>query len=281
MQSISLKYCGHSRHIYRCAAIPLKIVTDQCLFLQGFTVFLTLAGASPAFQICRYFLCHLFKGDFFCFLQMHQVDKIVSFRSFHRTGNHSRFQIGKSFHKFRPEFIHPDQSDLPAALGIFCIRIGFDDLLKTLGICTFQLFCDLPAGCMGIRPGSAAMAFVRAAADDAYERLIWPSMERETRSMLTDTACEGAIKMFGLNLKPLLMQPPVKGKHTMGLDPGYRNGCKVAVVDGTGKVLDTAVVYPTFNDNKKREAITKLSALIKKHGVEHIAIGNGTASRET
>ncbi len=134
---------------------------------------------------------------------------------------------------------------------------------------------------MVIRPGSAAMAFVRAAADDAYERLIWPSMERETRSLLTDTACEGAIKMFGLNLKPLLMQPPVKGKVTMGLDPGYRNGCKVAVVDGTGKVLDTTVVYPTFNDNKKREAITKLSALVKKYGVEHIAIGNGTASRET
>ena len=132
-----------------------------------------------------------------------------------------------------------------------------------------------------IRPGSAAMAFVRAAADDAYERLIWPSMERETRSLLTDTACEGAIKMFGLNLKPLLMQPPVKGKVTMGLDPGYRNGCKVAVVDGTGKVLDTTVVYPTFSENKKQEAITKLSALIRKYGVEHIAIGNGTASRET
>ena len=132
-----------------------------------------------------------------------------------------------------------------------------------------------------IRPGSPAMGFVRAAADDAYERLIWPSMERETRSMLTDAACEGAIKMFGLNLKPLLMQPPVKGKVTMGLDPGYRNGCKVAVVDGTGKVLDTTVVYPTFSENKKQEAITKLSALIRKYGVEHIAIGNGTASRET
>ena len=132
-----------------------------------------------------------------------------------------------------------------------------------------------------IRPGSASMAFVRAAADDAYERLIWPSMERETRNSLTDTACEGAIRMFGLNLKPLLMQPPVKGKVTMGLDPGYRNGCKVAVVDGTGKVLDTAVVYPTFSENKKQEAITKLSGLIRKFGVEHIAIGNGTASRET
>ena len=132
-----------------------------------------------------------------------------------------------------------------------------------------------------IKPGSRAMAFVRAAADDAYDRLIWPSMERETRAALTDTACEGAIKMFALNLRPLLMQPPVKGKVTMGLDPGYRNGCKVAVVDGTGKVLDTAVVYPTFSAGKKAEAIRILSGLVRKHGVEHIAIGNGTASRET
>ena len=132
-----------------------------------------------------------------------------------------------------------------------------------------------------IKPGSRAMAFVRAAADDAYDRLIWPSMERETRAALTDTACEGAIKMFALNLRPLLMQPPVKGKVTMGLDPGYRNGCKVAVVDGTGKVLDTAVVYPTSSAGKKAEAIRILSGLVRRHGVEHIAIGNGTASRET
>ncbi len=132
-----------------------------------------------------------------------------------------------------------------------------------------------------VRPGSPAMAFVRAAADDAYDRLIFPSMERETRSALTDTADEGAIRMFALNLKPLLMQRPVKGKVTMGLDPGYRNGCKVAVVDGTGKVLDTAVVYPTFSEARKKEAIRVLSALVRKHGVAHIAIGNGTASRET
>ena len=130
-------------------------------------------------------------------------------------------------------------------------------------------------------PGAAAMAFVRAAADDAYDRLIQPSMEREIRNHLTDQANEGAIHMFALNLKPLLMQPPVKGKVTMGLDPGYRMGCKVAVVDGTGKVLDTTVVYPTHGERQKQECITKLAALIKKHGVEHIAIGNGTASRET
>ena len=132
-----------------------------------------------------------------------------------------------------------------------------------------------------IRPGSPYMAFVRAACDDAYDRLIFPSMERETRSALTDIADEGAIRMFGLNLKPLLMQPPVKGKVTMGLDPGYRNGCKVAVVDSTGKVLDTAVVYPTFSEARKQEAIRTLSALVRKHKVENIAIGNGTASRET
>ena len=130
-------------------------------------------------------------------------------------------------------------------------------------------------------PGSAAMEFIKSAAEDAYDRLLFPSLEREARSTLTDAACEGAIGQFALNLRPLLMQPPVKGKVTMGLDPGYRMGCKVAVVDGTGKVLDTAVVYPTYGEKQKNEAIMTLSRLIKKHGVEHIAIGNGTASRET
>ena len=132
-----------------------------------------------------------------------------------------------------------------------------------------------------LRPGAPAMAFVRAAAEDAYDRLIFPSVEREMRNLLTENADEGAIHNFALNLKPLLMQPPVKGKVTMGLDPGYRNGCKVAVVDGTGKVLDTAVVYPTFSEKKKQETIDVLARLIKKHEVSHIAIGNGTASRET
>ncbi len=130
-------------------------------------------------------------------------------------------------------------------------------------------------------PGSRAMEFVKAAAEDAYDRLIFPSLERECRSALTEEASEGAVGQFALNLKPLLMQPPVKGKVTMGLDPGYRMGCKVAVVDGTGKVLDTAVVYPTHGERQKREAIAVLAKLIRKHGVEHIAIGNGTASRET
>ena len=129
-------------------------------------------------------------------------------------------------------------------------------------------------------PGRAAMDFVRAAADDAWDRLLKPSLEREIRNTLTEQADEGAIHNFALNLKPLLMQPPVKGFVTMGLDPGYRNGCKVAVVDATGKVLDTAVVYPTFNEKKKQEAIDTLARLVKRHGVQHIAIGNGTASRE-
>ena len=132
-----------------------------------------------------------------------------------------------------------------------------------------------------VKPGSAAMDFVKAAAEDAYDRLIYPSLEREMRASLTERADEGAIGQFALNLKPLLMQPPVKGKVTMGLDPGYRMGCKVAVVDGTGKVLDTAVVYPTYGERQKGEAIAALLKLIRKHGVEHIAIGNGTASRET
>lgn len=132
-----------------------------------------------------------------------------------------------------------------------------------------------------IKGNTNAADFIRQAAEDAYDRLIFPSLEREIRGDLTDSACEGAIGQFALNLRPLLMQPPVKGKVTMGLDPGYRNGCKVAVVDGTGKVLDTTVVYPTFSEKKKQEAIESLTRLVEKDNVEHLAIGNGTASRET
>ena len=132
-----------------------------------------------------------------------------------------------------------------------------------------------------LKPTAFVSPLVRAAAEDAYERLIFPSVQREIRSELTERACAGAIRNFALNLKPLLMQPPVKGFVTMGLDPGYRNGCKVAVVDPTGKVLATSVVYPTFSEKKKQEAILALSALMKRHSVRHIAIGNGTASRET
>ena len=132
-----------------------------------------------------------------------------------------------------------------------------------------------------LKPTMFVSQFVKAAAEDAYERLIFPSVQREIRSDLSDRAYGGAIHNFALNLKPLLMQPPVKGFVTMGLDPGYRNGCKVAVVDATGKVLATSVVYPTFSEKKKQEAIAILSGLMRKHAVSHIAIGNGTASRET
>ncbi len=134
---------------------------------------------------------------------------------------------------------------------------------------------------MALKPTMWVSAFVKAAAEDAFDRLIAPSAERELRNTLTDRAAESAISNFALNLKPLLMQRPVKGFVTMGLDPGYRNGCKVAIVDSTGRVLDTAVVYPTFSQRKKEEAIEQLSHMIRKHGVRHIAIGNGTASRET
>ena len=132
-----------------------------------------------------------------------------------------------------------------------------------------------------LKPTMYVSTLVRAAAEDAYDRLIFPSLQREIRNDLTDRASKGAIHNFALNLMPLLMQRPVKGFVTMGLDPGYRNGCKVAVVDPTGKVLATSVVYPTFNERKKQEAISTLSGLISRFGVQHIAIGNGTASRET
>lgn len=122
---------------------------------------------------------------------------------------------------------------------------------------------------------------LRATAEDAYTRLIFPSIEREIRSELTETASENAMKVFATNLKQLLMQPPVKGKTVLGLDPGYRTGCKVAVVDDTGKVLDTAVIYPTHSEQKIAQSKRRLLELIKKHDVDIISIGNGTASKET
>ena len=132
-----------------------------------------------------------------------------------------------------------------------------------------------------VKPGSPAMEFIKSVCDDSYDRLLEPSMERELRTALTDMANEQAIHNFALNLRPLLMQPPVKGAVTMGLDPGYSHGCKVAVVDPTGKVLDTAVVYPTFSKAKRAEAIETLRRLMDRYEVTHIALGNGTASRET
>ena len=122
---------------------------------------------------------------------------------------------------------------------------------------------------------------VKEAIDDGYERLLFPSLEREIRSSLTDMANEQAIKMFDSNLRPLLLQPPVKGKVVLGLDPAYRTGCKIAVVDPTGKVLDTCVIYPTPPQNKIEEAEEKLTEFINKYKVDIISIGNGTASKES
>lgn len=117
--------------------------------------------------------------------------------------------------------------------------------------------------------------------EDGYKRLISPSIEREIRNTLTERAEEQAIKVFGINLKPLLMQPPVKGKVVMGFDPAYRTGCKIAIVDETGKLLDYTTVYPTEPQNKVEETKKELIDLIKKYNVDIIAIGNGTASRES
>ena len=132
-----------------------------------------------------------------------------------------------------------------------------------------------------IKEGSPATDTVRAAAEDAYTRLIFPSIEREMRNELTEKASDSAIKVFSTNLRQLLMQPPVKNSVTIGLDPGYRTGCKVAVVDGTGKVLDTGVIYPAPPHSKIEEAKKTVTMLVKKHNVRTFAIGNGTASHET
>ena len=133
-----------------------------------------------------------------------------------------------------------------------------------------------------LKDGGESTKLVQEAAEDGYDRLIYPSIEREIRASLTERAGEQAIKMFEVNLKPLLMQPPVKDKVTLGLDPAYRTGCKIAVVDGTGKVLDKTVVYPTPGPKQNVGAAkVKLKELIAKYGVEIISIGNGTASKES
>ncbi len=131
------------------------------------------------------------------------------------------------------------------------------------------------------RPHHPFRTLLEEVAEDAWDRLIFPSLEREVRKALTDQAAEQAIRTFALNLRPLLMQPPVKGKVTLGFDPAYRTGCKLAVVDGNSKVLDTAVIYPTKPHNKTEEGKRVLKRLCDAHGVSCIAIGNGTASRES
>lgn len=132
-----------------------------------------------------------------------------------------------------------------------------------------------------VKNDSDSAELVRRAAEDAYTRLVFPSIEREIRNELTDRACEDSIKVFAKNTAQLLMQPPVKGRVTIGLDPGYRTGCKVAVVDETGKVLDTAVIYCAPPHSKIEEAKKIIKNLVKKYGVKMFAIGNGTASHET
>ena len=146
------------------------------------------------------------------------------------------------------------------------------DIVKAMNVIASETLSD---------NGSLCTQAVRDAGADAYDRLIYPSVENEIRNVLTENACHSAIKVFSTNLRQLLLQPPVKGKVTLGLDPGYRTGCKVAVVDATGLVLDTGVIYPVPPHNKKEEAKRIVSSLIKKHNVEVIAIGNGTASKET
>ncbi len=146
------------------------------------------------------------------------------------------------------------------------------DVSKALGVITSVTL---------LNNGSPCTDAVRDAGADSYTRLIMPSIEREIRSMLTERAAADSIKVFAANLRPLLLQPPVKGKIALGLDPGYRTGCKVAVVDATGRVLDTGVIYVTHSAAQKQAAKETVSRLIRRYGVEIIAIGNGTASKET
>ena len=132
-----------------------------------------------------------------------------------------------------------------------------------------------------LKPGAPSTPLVEAAAKDAYGRLILPAMERETRSQLTEAAQEAAIRVFAANLNDLLMQPPIRGHVVLGMDPGIRTGCKLAVVDAMGNLLDTGVIYPLPGQGKVPSARKTMLALIKKHQVTLAAIGNGTASRET
>lgn len=155
------------------------------------------------------------------------------------------------------------------------------------GVLKVSVDTDMDAAFTAVRtkvvtsPTSKSGALVLDASKDALKRLIYPSLENELRGKLFDAAAEQAIRVFALNLKPLLMQPPLKNRVTMGFDPAYRTGCKIAVVDETGKVLDVTVVYPTPPQEKKEEAAKKLKELIRKHCVTAIAIGNGTASKES
>lgn len=171
-------------------------------------------------------------------------------------------------------------SKIPSHRILAINRAESEDYLK-VGIETDDEFIINKIEKMYIKDSSIWTEYIKNAVADSYKRLIQPSIEREIRNMLTESADEQAIKIFGLNLKSLLMQPPIKGKTVLALDPAYRTGCKIAVCDKTGKVLDTTVIYPTPPQNKMEEAKAVLKKLIKKHNVEIISIGNGTASKES
>ena len=156
-----------------------------------------------------------------------------------------------------------------------------EEFLKVSVIISTEVVLNYLFACVITEPTSPAYDHLSAAMIDGYERLIAPSIEREIRNDLFDNASEGAIKVFADNLSHLLMQAPIKGKTVLGFDPGYVNGCKLAVVDKTGKVLDTAVIYPTKPRQRTEEAARVIKSLVKKHKVDIIAIGNGTASRES
>ena len=164
---------------------------------------------------------------------------------------------------------------------VLALNRGEKEEYLKVSVCVDDEFAKRITAAIFLKDGGESSAIVKAAAEDGYTRLIAPSVEREVRAQLFDDASEQAIKMFELNLKPLLMQPPVKDKITMGWDPAYRTGCKICVVDGTGKVLDKTVVFPTPPQNKTEEAKVVLKKLIAKYGVEVISCGNGTASKES
>lgn len=156
--------------------------------------------------------------------------------------------------------------------GKLKVSVSFDKSIATDLLCNIHCKKGMP---------NSDTELVAQAVDDAFSRLIFPSVEREIRNELTESACESSIKVFGENTRQLLMQPPVKGRVTIGLDPGYRTGCKVAVVDETGKVLDTGVIYPAPPHKKIYDAKRIIKNFVKKYNVKMFAIGNGTASHET
>lgn len=171
-------------------------------------------------------------------------------------------------------------SDIPSHRILALNRGEAEGVLK-VGLSLNESLAIAIIGTYFVKEGGTLRSLLNATMQDSYDRLIFPSIEREVRGELTDKANEQAIKMFEVNLRQLLLQPPVKDKVTLGLDPAYRTGCKIAVVDATGKVLATTVIYPTPPQNKVEEAKKTLLGLIEKYSVDVISIGNGTASKES